>query len=114
MHPRGDSVTRFYHDVNPSLANEAVSSLRAQSLATMMTPVDSVDYGNKVWNGRRAYIRCDQDRTVLPKFQDMFMQFSGATWNVKNIDSGHSPFLSKPQELAGIVDSIIEGFEATY
>ncbi len=53
----------------------------------------------------RAYIRCSEDRAVMPALQDRFIREADA-WTPENptrvttLAASHSPFLSMPQKLA--------------
>ncbi|EMR71587.1 putative methyltransferase domain-containing protein [Eutypa lata UCREL1] len=48
-----------------------------------------------------TYVVCTGDNAVPPQVQEMFAQLAGA--QVKKIDSGHSPMLSKPEELMALL-----------
>lgn len=58
--------------------------------------------------GERLYIRCTGDN-ALPLFvQNMMTENSGQDWTVKDLVGGsHSPFLSRPEELAGLLIDFI-------
>ena len=60
--------------------------------------------------GERLYIRCTGDN-ALPLFvQNMMTENSGQDWTVKDlVGSSHSPFLSRPKELAGLLMDFIQG-----
>lgn len=61
------------------------------------------------YKGRLAYIRCLQDTTVPLQYQDMMMESSGQKWEVIDMDTAHSPFLNKPDELARkIIDQTVK------
>jgi hypothetical protein len=53
----------------------------------------------------RAYIRCSEDRAVMPALQDRFIREADA-WTPENptrvltLAASHSPFLSMPEQLA--------------
>ena len=49
-----------------------------------------------------TYVVCTGDNAVPPQVQEMFAQLAGA--QVKKIDSGHSPMLSKPEELIALLE----------
>lgn len=109
-----DPKTTFYADVPDNLASKAVDLIRPQPLLSFITPSDQTYYGITAYNNRRTYLHTNQDQTLPPFAQDAFVDGSGATWNVQRLDTGHSPFLSKPQQLAAIVVGNIKAFEATY
>ena len=41
----------------------------------------------------------------------MMLKYSGVEWSVKELESGHSPFLSRPEELSAWIVERTEGFE---
>ncbi len=51
---------------------------------------------------RRTYIKCNQDRTVTPKLQQMMLENSPCD-EVFSMDSGHVPQLTRPEELVEIL-----------
>ena len=53
---------------------------------------------------------CMQDHCILPIGQQMMVQQSGVEWNVAELQSSHSPFLSMPEKLAEIVVGWAEGW----
>ncbi len=65
------------------------------------------------YDGRRAYIRCLQDRALLPAVQDLFINRSGVSWVVKDLDTSHSPFMSAPDDLVKVTEEIFAEFYAT-
>ena len=55
------------------------------------------------FTGKLVFIRCMQDQALPPFLQDMFIEKSGVEWKVEDIESSHSPFASKPEELVKIL-----------
>lgn len=78
------------------------------------SPSGPVYYADAAYNGRRVYLHTNQDHALPPFAQDMFVGDSGATWNVLKLDTGHSPFLSEPALLAGIIDENVKNFVASF
>ncbi|KAJ5626237.1 hypothetical protein N7510_002546 [Penicillium lagena] len=95
----------FYHDVPNHKASKAVADLKLQSEATLSSPSPPSAWDNKFYDGRRCYIRTLQDHTIPYIAQDMMLQNSGVRWYIKDMDTSHSPFLSRPREL---VDQVLE------
>ncbi|HEY6492832.1 MAG TPA: alpha/beta hydrolase [Trebonia sp.] len=91
-----DPAFHFYDDVEPALAQKALDDLTYQSWSSQIQPLT-----NAAWREiPSTYVITDQDR-ILPIFaQEMFSQ---RTTDVRHIDSSHSPFLSRPAELAAIL-----------
>ena len=55
----------------------------------------------------RHYIKCLQDRVILPALQQRFIDEAdafapGNPTHVHQLDSSHSPFMSQPAVLAGV------------
>ena len=56
----------------------------------------------------RHYIKCLQDRVILPALQQRFIDEAdafapGNPTHVHQLDSSHSPFMSQPAVLAGVL-----------
>ncbi|KAI4143148.1 MAG: hypothetical protein LQ340_007096, partial [Diploschistes diacapsis] len=51
------------------------------------------------------------DNAVPYAVQDMMIGGSGRKWIVKDIETGHSPQLAKPEELLKILVELVEHFQ---
>ncbi|KAL8679030.1 MAG: hypothetical protein Q9186_004658 [Xanthomendoza sp. 1 TL-2023] len=109
-----DPKTAFYADVKEPLANLAVESIRPQSLLSFNTPSGQTYYSDPAYDHRRTYLHTKQDQALPPFAQDAFVAGSGTEWNVKELDTSHSPFLSMAPKLAAIVVNDAKAFAATY
>ncbi len=96
------------------LATEVTKHLGGQSLKSLSAASGKVYYGETVYDGRRAYIHTSEDQALPPFVQDAFVAASGVVWNVKRLQTSHSPFLSQPEALAALVSRLAEDFCATY
>lgn len=67
-------------------------------------------YQDAAYDGRRVYLRTNQDQALHPIAQDLFVTGSGVSWRVIKLDTSHSPFLSIPDKLADIVEENIKEF----
>ncbi|MBK9180597.1 MAG: alpha/beta hydrolase [Acidimicrobiales bacterium] len=86
-------VPALYHDCDPATQAWAVDHLGPQPLVTFTQPVEVA-----AWRSiPSTYVVCSADRGVLPSHQ-RFM--AGRADEVIELDAGHSPFLSRPSELA--------------
>jgi len=103
-----------HSDVPEPLVSEVVKQVGGQSLKSLNTASGKVYYGNTVYDGRRAYIHTSEDQALPPFAQDAFVAASGVAWDVKRIQTSHSPFLSQPEELAALVSRLADHFCATY
>ncbi|WP_405590627.1 alpha/beta hydrolase [Streptomyces sp. NBC_01190] len=91
-----DPLEVLYNGVDPQLAKAAAGSLRSQSLASVTQPLTRA-----LWHDvPSSYIVCEQDRAIPAEFQRSMAQHAD---RVRLIDSGHSPFLSHPEELARLI-----------
>ncbi|KAL7951827.1 alpha/beta-hydrolase [Trichoderma barbatum] len=103
-------VDTFYHDCSSELASSIVATLKPHSVEAIKTAPSAVRWQDKVYDGRRAYIRCLQDKALPVEIQDHFIARTEVEWLVKTVDSSHSPFLSMPAKLTGVLQEIIEEF----
>jgi pimeloyl-ACP methyl ester carboxylesterase len=92
----------FFHDAPPNVARWATERLRRQSYSVMheITPL-------KRWpDVDSRTIVCADDRALNP---DWFRAASRDRLGVEaaEIVGGHSPFLTRPAELAGLIDSLV-------
>jgi len=96
------------------LASEVAKQVGGQSLKSLSTASGKVYYGDTAYDGRRAYIHTSEDNALPPSAQDAFVAASGVAWDVKRLQTGHSPFLSQPEELAALVSRLADEFCATH
>jgi pimeloyl-ACP methyl ester carboxylesterase len=88
-----DAEKIFYSDLPPEAAAEAAAMLGPHSEAAMSQPLTQA-----AWHSiDSTYIFADND--VHP---EAFAGFSKRSKRIRHINSAHSPFLSKPKELAQI------------
>lgn len=93
----------FYNDVPTDIAESCAARLEHQSLAG-----DQVMLTDAAWRHMpTTYIVCDKDRAVLPSVQE---QMAKHAVRVHHLPSGHSPFLSMPDELAAVISRESEEF----
>lgn len=52
-----------------------------------------------------------RDMALPPAAQEGLMKASGVEWAVREIDSGHCPFVTSFRELAGVVGELVKGFQ---
>ncbi|HVT70769.1 MAG TPA: alpha/beta fold hydrolase [Trebonia sp.] len=86
----------FYGDCQPEQAEAAVARLTPEHLGTVTSPVTTAAWRDVP----TTYLVTQADNAVAPRVQrDMAAR---ATWSAE-LDSGHSPMLSRPAALAGQV-----------
>ncbi|KPM38494.1 hypothetical protein AK830_g8054 [Neonectria ditissima] len=100
-----DPEAIFYNNVDDALTKAAVKGLRQQAHTSFTTPSSPPAWQDEVFDGRRAYIKCQQDRTIPYIAQSMMLQFSGHQWHELDLgDAGHSPFLSHTESVYKFID----------
>ncbi|MDP3899152.1 MAG: alpha/beta hydrolase [Mesorhizobium sp.] len=100
--PDGQSVPAFYADCDPGLANWATGQLRLQSQRIFGHPITTA-----AWRSLPStYLVLTQDNALPPDFQRMF---AAQASEVREFVSSHSPFLSRPDDLAELLISIAAG-----
>ncbi|GAA6191512.1 alpha/beta fold hydrolase [Phaeobacter sp. NW0010-22] len=92
----------FYHDCTSETIAYAKAHLRPQAVRPQATPLVVTD---RFANVPKHYIRCSDDRTIPPEYQ----QTMTADWpqdHVHVMDSSHSPFFAHPQTLTELLCDI--------
>jgi pimeloyl-ACP methyl ester carboxylesterase len=99
--PRDVAREAFYGACPDDRAAWGVERIRPQPLAPFVTPVSLGDGAQA--GPPRYYVVAAQDRAIPPALQRR-MAREGATAEVVELDTDHSPFLSEPAELAGLLE----------
>jgi pimeloyl-ACP methyl ester carboxylesterase len=99
--PAAGAIEVFYHDCDPQVASDAAARLRRQfwRVTQEVTPL-------REWPGAgSAYILCTEDRMVS---RDYGRRASRGVLGIEPVEigGGHSPFLSRPRELAGVLERV--------
>jgi pimeloyl-ACP methyl ester carboxylesterase len=89
----------FFHDCNPELVDWAAERLVPQPLAPVLEPISIP----KLWQSdlSRSYIICSQDRSLPSRIARLQARRLGV--RPLEIDSSHSPFFSRPAQLAELL-----------
>ncbi|MFF7209042.1 alpha/beta hydrolase [Streptomyces sp. NPDC008238] len=91
-----DPVDVFYTDVDRGLAEEAAAAMGYQSYVANTQELTAV-----AWRTiPSTYIVCEADHALPPLVQEVFARRADRTLRLA---SSHSPFLSRPSELARLV-----------
>jgi len=99
----GARVVCFYEECDPADAAAAAARLVPESLAVFGTPVSITD--GRAGSVRRVYVECLRDKAI-PIARQRRMHAARPCERVETIDTDHSPFLSRPDELAAHLLSI--------
>jgi len=99
--PKAGAIEVFYHDCDPGIAGDAAARLRRQfwRVTQEVTPL-------REWPATRsAYILCSGDRMVSGEYGTRAARSVLGIEPVE-ISGGHSPFLSRPRELADVLERV--------
>jgi pimeloyl-ACP methyl ester carboxylesterase len=97
----------LFGDVDTAVADAAIGLLTPDApagIAAGATTLTAAGWGSVP----RTYVVCARDRALQPAMQRKFIELADAAFpdnptTVHTLDSSHSPFLSMPGELAGII-----------
>jgi pimeloyl-ACP methyl ester carboxylesterase len=86
----------LYGDCSPEVAAEAKARLSRQSMAAIATPQTQA-----AWQSLPStYLICDEDKAVPPPVQEAM---AARAQTVRRVPSSHSPFFSRPDDVADVV-----------
>ncbi|MFG2249076.1 alpha/beta fold hydrolase [Spirillospora sp. NPDC048823] len=100
----------FYGDVDPVLADAATGLLTPDGPIGIMLGTTALTRDG--WGSvPRTYLTCARDMAIRPALQARFIAEADAAFpdnptSVVALDASHSPFLSMPDEVAGIITSL--------
>jgi pimeloyl-ACP methyl ester carboxylesterase len=89
----------FYNDLPDDEARAAAAQLQAQAVKPYSDPLTEVAWRTVP----STYLVTQRDAIFPPEAQEGLAARAGST--VVRIDAGHSPFLSKPEETADVIDA---------
>lgn len=92
------------------MASKAVAELLPHSKTALLTPCSLPAWQDSFYKDCCAYVRCLDDAALPVSVQDSMLQESGTKWSVHTLNSGHSPFLSCPDDLAKCLMSVAVDF----
>lgn len=95
-----ETASTIYHDLPPEEARYWASKIIDQSYAVQTTTITRTAYKYIP----STYLIAEDDHALPLQYQEMFAASMGA--EVKQIQSGHSPQLSKPEELADLIEEV--------
>lgn len=97
----------FYADCTPAAAERAAAALVPQR-----RDVFSQELRSAAWRTvPSTYVVCERDNAIPPALQERMAARAGT---VSRIDSGHSPFLSRPHEVTAIIQETLSAVVAGY
>lgn len=92
----------LYGDCSADVAGRAAARLSRQSVAAIAAPQTAAAWRTVP----STYVVCERDAAVAPAIQEAMAARANA---VARIDASHSPFLSRPGEVAAIVQRAVPG-----
>ncbi|MFE3451251.1 alpha/beta hydrolase [Nonomuraea sp. NPDC059194] len=95
----------FYHDVPAEWADQAVAQIRPQSARAFTDEQTRASWRTIP----SALIVCDDDRSLPELFVKRQLSIAD---EVRHLPGGHSPFLSRPVELADTLDEVTRTLKA--
>lgn len=96
-------INLFIQDGTPEIQSLVVKNYRKEPLIPFINPVVLTE--QNFGSVKKAYIKTLQDHVVSPYLQNKMIE-TGKVESVYEINTGHSPFLSQPQELSSILTKI--------
>ncbi len=96
-------VNLFIQDGTPEIQNLVVKNYRTEPLIPFINPVVLTD--KNFGSVKKVYIKTLQDHVVSPYLQNKMIS-ANKVESVYEINTGHSPFLSKPDDLSSIFTKI--------
>ena len=95
------AAAALFHDLDPDAARAAAARLRPQAQRPQREP-----HPLQAWPAVPSYfIHCARDRSHTLEFDDSHARERLGV-GLLELDSGHSPFLSTPRELAAMLDGL--------
>ena len=102
----------LFADVDPVIAAGLDERLVAHAMKAFESPAPPAAWAEPDFAGRIAFLRCTQDQALPIFLQDMFTAKSGVKWSIREIDTSHSAFASKPDETINILSEWVDEFKA--
>ncbi|KAF2260670.1 alpha/beta-hydrolase [Lojkania enalia] len=106
-----DRIPPLFQDIPVSLADVAAVSAMAQGMSSFTSPCPRATWDSDEYKGRVAYIRTLNDACIPLPVQQMMIDRTEAEWIVRDIESGHSPQIARPEELVGRLVGLAGVFE---
>lgn len=96
-------IPALFQQVPTTLAIAAAASAVPQGITSFNSPCPPTTWDSEHFKGRLAYVRARNDAMILLETQQAMIDATGVEWIVRDLESDHSPQLSTPEELVGIL-----------
>jgi hypothetical protein len=80
-------------------------------MTSFISPCPRATWDDDKYKGRVAFIRTLKDAAIPLPVQQHMIDATGVQFIIKDIESGHSPQLSQPEALSGILIAFAKEFE---
>jgi pimeloyl-ACP methyl ester carboxylesterase len=96
----GDPAHVFYNDCTPEVAEAAAAALVPQRKDSFRQELRAAAWQRVP----STYVVCERDNAIPPAAQEHMAAHAGI---VSRLDSGHSPFLSRPHDVTAIIQETL-------
>ncbi|KAF4554486.1 Hypothetical protein D9617_4g002410 [Elsinoe fawcettii] len=91
----------FSPEFTAELAEKCAGQIKPQGMKSMATKASNKpSWLDDDFRGKIGYVKCTLDKALTLEVQEMFLSKSGREWHVMEMECGHSPFQSLPDETA--------------
>jgi pimeloyl-ACP methyl ester carboxylesterase len=103
--PEATAREMFCNDMDEAQTRFVLERLCPESVAVMNEPARSAGLRAPV---PRCYVKLLRDQALAPALQDEFIRRAGPGCAVHEIDAGHNAMVSRPRELAAILNEVLK------
>ncbi|KAI1436604.1 Alpha/Beta hydrolase protein [Xylaria sp. CBS 124048] len=100
----------LYHDCDPARESELAKYMNPHAMQAFVTKPSTPAWRDEGFENRRVYIRTLHDKIQSKALQTKWIEKTGVKWEVLDFESGHMPFLSRPEALAEMVVKAVRKF----
>lgn len=100
----------LYGDADPALTPKLEAAMIPHALAAFETPATAPAWAEPAFDGRRVFMRTIDDCCNPVHLQDIWIQKSHVQWDIVDIQSSHTPFISRPAKIAMITIGLIKNW----
>ncbi|KAL8849390.1 MAG: hypothetical protein Q9221_005628 [Calogaya cf. arnoldii] len=105
------AIETLFHDIDPETATHLSNSLIPHAILAFESAAPTQAWAEEEYDGKRGFLRLTHDRALPTVVQDMFVQRSGVTWDIKDVDAGHDAHISRLQEVCEAVIGLAGSFQ---
>lgn len=94
------AIPQFYNHLPAAEALKWAQKLGTQSISALSEKVAYAPWAEPAWEGRCAYLFCEDDQMLPLKVQQGFVRAGKNFQTTKSLPTSHSPALDQPKETA--------------